>query len=762
MSSSRLRKRPARSVLNCIVYEHDDCKAHNTKGADDVEHQEAPMRLDAIKDKLVRIPGVVFTNAFEPATDEQLLRVHSAAYLETLMGVEHDFQVGRLQKPEPLSPHVVTKLFPSMPAVGMTLVSVGSMQAARRAAGAVIAAIDGVLAPQDGPNSARPHAFCLVRPPGHHACIDGYDPVAGGCGFCFVNNVAVGAAHAIHARGRRVAIVDFDVHHGNGTENIVTEVLSKMPKGQRTDPPPRPSLFPQDDGDASSSSPEPSLPVEAAASAARVEPADAVGPASSSPASPPKESGPAPASPFLSTAADTFARLRSPGYRWVTRQSGARAEYADSSPGSNSSHEGGTRATRASQAPPVLEGLTGGLAETSSSATGPGPGPVASSRPSPAASPRSTRLTAAAAAGMLPPLLAPLPPSAVSSAAGPDGEAGDEPAGRKRPRESRHDSSGEDAGDEEDERDRPAGPVPRPSPLIMVSAPDASAPAKALTVSTVSGADAAAATLGGAEVESSVLFCSTHLYEHFPENPDFDFFPGRGGPAVAQPTRPVPAAPKTAPAAPKTAPAAPKPAPAAPKPAPAALASKDKDRPHGSSSQDGGSSQGSGTFNDSTAGPIGPGGYAAGVWNSCPSILNLPLEPLWVRASRVKDSATKDNDRLRGRGGFRTAVVEKLVPSLEAFGPDLLIISAGFDGAKGDDGNAQDDVGGLDLSDEDFRWVTQKLCNAVGKTCPVVSVLEGGYGTYDASKNTYNRATLASGCAAHVSALCAHARNLQQ
>ena len=212
-SSGRLRKRPGRSALQCIVYEHDDCKAHITHT--DVEHQEAPMRIDAIRDRLVRMPGVVFTNDFEPATDEQLLRVHSKAYIEALKDVERDFARGKLREPEPLSPHVVTKIFPSMPATGMTIVSVGSMRAARRAAGAVIAAIDGVLAPAQDGSTDQPHAFCLVRPPGHHACIDGYDPVAGGCGFCHINNVAVGAAHAICARGRRVAIVDFDVHHGS-------------------------------------------------------------------------------------------------------------------------------------------------------------------------------------------------------------------------------------------------------------------------------------------------------------------------------------------------------------------------------------------------------------------------------------------------------------------------------------------------------------------------------------------------------------------
>ena len=81
--------------------------------------------------------------------------------------------------------------------------------AARRAAGAAIAATDAVIAGE------LDNAFCAVRPPGHHACHDR------AMGFCFFNNVAIGARHAIEAHGlERVAIVDFDVHHGNGTEDI--------------------------------------------------------------------------------------------------------------------------------------------------------------------------------------------------------------------------------------------------------------------------------------------------------------------------------------------------------------------------------------------------------------------------------------------------------------------------------------------------------------------------------------------------------------
>jgi acetoin utilization deacetylase AcuC-like enzyme len=91
-----------------------------------------------------------------------------------------------------------------------TSVNAFTWQAAVRAAGAVVAATDAVL---DG---RLENAFCAVRPPGHHACR------SQAMGFCVINNVAVAALHALEVRGlERVAIVDFDVHHGNGTQDIV-------------------------------------------------------------------------------------------------------------------------------------------------------------------------------------------------------------------------------------------------------------------------------------------------------------------------------------------------------------------------------------------------------------------------------------------------------------------------------------------------------------------------------------------------------------
>ncbi len=90
-----------------------------------------------------------------------------------------------------------------------TFISSGSREAIYRAAGACVAAVDAVMSGEDD------MAFCAVRPPGHHA-----EPIAP-MGFCIFNNVAIGALHALEAHGlSRVAIVDFDVHHGNGTQTV--------------------------------------------------------------------------------------------------------------------------------------------------------------------------------------------------------------------------------------------------------------------------------------------------------------------------------------------------------------------------------------------------------------------------------------------------------------------------------------------------------------------------------------------------------------
>jgi acetoin utilization deacetylase AcuC-like enzyme len=106
-----------------------------------------------------------------------------------------------------------------------TSFSAGSLKAARRAAGAVKHAVDRVLL---GRNR---NAFCVVRPPGHHAGIGGLLEGAESCGFCIFNNVAAGALYALsehHSpRCQKVAIIDIDVHHGNGTEEVRARAQAK-------------------------------------------------------------------------------------------------------------------------------------------------------------------------------------------------------------------------------------------------------------------------------------------------------------------------------------------------------------------------------------------------------------------------------------------------------------------------------------------------------------------------------------------------------
>jgi acetoin utilization deacetylase AcuC-like enzyme len=123
------------------------------------------------------------------AAREQLERVHPPAYISALEAAAPSRGLAHLDADTAMNPHTLT--------------------AALRAAGAAVAATDLVMRGEAGA------AFCSVRPPGHHA------ECAHAMGFCLFNNVAVAAAHALDAHGlERVAVVDFDVHHGNGTEDI--------------------------------------------------------------------------------------------------------------------------------------------------------------------------------------------------------------------------------------------------------------------------------------------------------------------------------------------------------------------------------------------------------------------------------------------------------------------------------------------------------------------------------------------------------------
>ncbi len=168
------------------LFTHAACLAH----APGPGHPESPSRLRAVLDALDDDGFSALARFDAPdATREQLLRVHDAALVDAVLA------------PLPLGEQ--RRLDPD------TVQSSGSAEAALRAAGAACAAVDAVMA---GPVR---RAFCAVRPPGHHAARDA------AMGFCLFNNVAVAAAHALAAHGlERIAIIDFDVHHGNGTADI--------------------------------------------------------------------------------------------------------------------------------------------------------------------------------------------------------------------------------------------------------------------------------------------------------------------------------------------------------------------------------------------------------------------------------------------------------------------------------------------------------------------------------------------------------------
>lgn len=154
-------------------------------------HPESPARLRAIDDRLhaTHLFDFLLHRNAPLVTREQLLRVHDAGYIDLIEATAPAAGLAALDADTAMNPH--------------------TLEAARRAAGGSVHAVDMVM------QGEVANAFVACRPPGHHATR------SRAMGFCIFNNVAVAAAHALAAFGlERVAVVDFDVHHGNGTEDI--------------------------------------------------------------------------------------------------------------------------------------------------------------------------------------------------------------------------------------------------------------------------------------------------------------------------------------------------------------------------------------------------------------------------------------------------------------------------------------------------------------------------------------------------------------
>lgn len=178
--------------MSTLILHHDDCLAHDPGRM----HPESIQRIRSVLDALETLPGTVKLPA-PRASLEQVLRAHDAEYWQSLLDAEP--LEGRVMLDED------------------TFLSPGSINATLRGSGAACFAIDQIYA------GKATNAFCATRPPGHHA------EAAIAMGFCLLNHVAVAARHAQAEHGaERVAILDFDVHHGNGTQAIFEDDESVM------------------------------------------------------------------------------------------------------------------------------------------------------------------------------------------------------------------------------------------------------------------------------------------------------------------------------------------------------------------------------------------------------------------------------------------------------------------------------------------------------------------------------------------------------
>lgn len=174
--------------MTTVWLTHPDCLLHDMGDG----HPESPDRLSAIEDRLARDPALcaLLRREIAPAaTREQIERAHDSRLVDAIERASPATGLRQIDPDTAMNPY--------------------TLEAIRHAAGAAVRATDLVA------TGEVDNAFCAVRPPGHHA------ERARAMGFCLFNNVAIGALHALEAHGfDRVAVVDFDVHHGNGTQAI--------------------------------------------------------------------------------------------------------------------------------------------------------------------------------------------------------------------------------------------------------------------------------------------------------------------------------------------------------------------------------------------------------------------------------------------------------------------------------------------------------------------------------------------------------------
>jgi len=180
-------------------FTHPSCRKHEMMPG----HPECPERLDAIDDRLMA-SGLSIALEHRTATAASVTDIelaHDRMYVAAIRGLNAE-----------LKEQIAAGGADTLQIDPDTCINMHTWEAALNAAGAAIDATDAVMAGE------MPNAFCSIRPPGHHATHNA------SMGFCFFNNVAIAAKYALERHNlKRVAIVDFDVHHGNGTEDIVKD-----------------------------------------------------------------------------------------------------------------------------------------------------------------------------------------------------------------------------------------------------------------------------------------------------------------------------------------------------------------------------------------------------------------------------------------------------------------------------------------------------------------------------------------------------------